>query len=246
MLPAVKQLGLLVLLLLVGVLVWFLLPPAASERPDLGTVDGGVDEPSEEPPAELDEPLGEASMAPWEWGKRPSPEQAREWRERMRRMREEWMALSPEERQRRMAERAERMVTIRSLDGTPADLEPVDLMGPIREVGGAIHQCVEGKGGWREFWAAARRAAPDAGPGGRRAPTVSFEVDPEGSLDPDTLVLDPPPPEGYAECFTEAWTTAEVPRPNTEVHVEVRFGPPPGARPPFGGRPGERPRSPNP
>ena len=42
---------------------------------------------------------------------------------------------------------------------------------------------------------------------------------------------DPPPPESFVPCFVDAWNAVELPPPDAEVRVEVRFGGSRGRRP---------------
>lgn len=155
--------------------------------------------------------------ADWE---RLSPEERRAKRLEMRR---EWMEMTPAERAERRAQRAARRIQVTPTgDGEPA-LEPIDVMTTLREVRPQIRECVQNNGGWRQFREAmAASANPDAGPGARGGMTLAFDVTAEGAV--DGLAMNPPPPEGFADCFTDAFGGLEMPAPGAGAHVEMSLG----------------------
>lgn len=146
-----------------------------------------------------------------------SPEERRAKR---REMRERWQNMPPEERrERRLARAARRVKVLATGEGEP-DLEAVDVMDSVREVRPQIRECVQDNGGWRALREAAAAGVPDGGPRGPM--TVAFDVSADGTV--SGVDMQPPPPEGFAQCFQSAFQSIQLPPPNSDARVEVQLG----------------------
>lgn len=156
------------------------------------------------------------SRADWE---RLTPEERRAKRLEMRR---EWLQMTPAERAERRAQRAARRVRVSALGEEEPALEPVDVMNTVREVRPQIRDCVQQNGGWRQFREQmAASASPDAG-AGNRGMSLAFDVLADGSV--GDLAMNPPPPEGFSDCFTSAFDGLEMPAPGADARVEIQLG----------------------
>jgi len=159
------------------------------------------------------------SRADWE---NLSQEQRRAKRLKMR---EEWQQMSAAERAERRARRASRRVQVTAIgEGEPA-LEPIDVMNTVREVRPQIRDCVEENGGWQQFREQmAASANPDGGGGGggRGGMNLAFDVLANGEV--GALDMNPPPPEGFSDCFNDAFQGLEMPPPGSDARVEIQFG----------------------
>lgn len=161
----------------------------------------------------------EFSRADWE---RLTPEERRAKRLEMR---EEWQRMTPAERAERRARRAARRVQVSALGDEEPALEAVDVMNTVREVRPQIRDCVEQNGGWQQFREQMAASANPDGGGGGRGMNLAFDVMANGQV--GDLAMNPPPPEGFSDCFTNAFSGLEMPAPGADAHVEIQFG---GAR----------------
>lgn len=148
-----------------------------------------------------------------------TPEQRRAKRLEMR---EEWQQMTPAERAERRARRAARRVQVSALGDEEPALEPVDVMNTVREVRPQIRDCVEQNGGWRQFREQMAASANPDGGAGRRGMSLAFDVMANGDV--GELQMNPPPPEGFSDCFTNAFSGLEMPAPGADAHVEIQFG----------------------
>ncbi len=222
--------GVMVLLVVGLAVLWWLAtrPEAPAEEEDAPARDGRpadayerwayLDEaPAEEP---TDEPAEGPANDPEAAARRARFEARRAaWQERWRRA----VEIAP------LGERAPRI--------TPDAIR--EALAPSRE---RLRECVGESGGWRGLfearraqWAERREAepAPEGGRGRRgRGPRsrVSFDVRPDGSVDPSSLRFDPPMPEAYAACFEEHFLSLQLEGAGDGASVELPMGPPGGRR----------------
>lgn len=130
------------------------------------------------------------------------------------------LAGPPTEREARREERRERWR--RGVDIVPLgpaapgfDADALrDALDPGRE---ALRQCVRDAGGWRAMRGA--RGGPERGgnegrgpEGGDRRPrrTASFDVRPDGTVDPGSVELEPAMPEPFDACFRTFFASARL------------------------------------
>lgn len=138
-------------------------------------------------------------------------------------------------------ERWRRAVTIAALGARPPAFTPDairEALAPARE---RLRECVTESGGWRGLFEARRaqwaaRLAAEPAPAGGEPPArprsrVSFQVRPDGTVDPATLAFDPPMPDAYRPCFEAHFTSLRLDDAGDGARVELPMGPPRGARP---------------
>ncbi len=132
----------------------------------------------------------------------------------------------PEGREARREERRERWR--RSVDIVPlGPSEPGfdadglrEALSPGRE---ALRQCVGEAGGWRVMREASR---PPEGGGPPPRRTASFDVRPDGTVDPDTVGFTPPMPEPFDACFRTFFASARLDGVGADgARVEMPMGP---------------------
>ncbi|MCB9592778.1 MAG: hypothetical protein H6719_08600 [Sandaracinaceae bacterium] len=119
-----------------------------------------------------------------------------------------------------------------------------EALTPSRE---RLRECIGESGGWRSFFEARRAqwmerraqapadgeprpGAPGEGRGRGRGPRshVSFDLRPDGTVNPESLAFDPPMPEAFAPCFEEHFLSLHVEGAGDGASVELPMGPPGG------------------
>lgn len=140
----------------------------------------------------------------------PDPDDP-QWEARRQRRREQWRSR----------------VDIAPLGENVPDIDPDAIGDALRENRPALRECIEESGGWRamrEARTAAReplQGPPVEGQRRRRGGRVLFDVRPDGTVDRETLEMDPPMPEPFTECFTEFFGNLELEGAGDGARVEL-------------------------
>lgn len=208
-----------VILVGLGGLAWWLLRPEEEvvQQEDVEDDVGG--------PADLDEWIFDDS-AP---ARDERPERASGARETTR----ERFVPDPndpqwEARRQRRREQWRSRVDIAPLGENAPDIDPDAIGEALRENRPALRECIEESGGWRamrEARTAARESEPEQPPAEgerrRRGGRVVFDVRPDGTVDRDTLQMDPPMPEPFTDCFTNFFGNLELEGAGDGARVEL-------------------------
>jgi hypothetical protein len=149
-------------------------------------------------------------------------------------------------------------VDIASLGPSAAGIEPDQIreaLSPGRE---ALRVCIRDAGGWRALREARRSergssgsaegaatgSEEGAGRRGRSRRRVSFDVRPDGTVEPDSVEMTPPIADAFDPCFRTFFASARFDTVGDDgARVELPMGPPGGRRGRFsgdGGVPGDR------
>ena len=166
----------------------------------------------------------------------------------------EWQA-----RRERWQERWRRAVSIVSLGPSAPGIEPEQIRGALSPGRDALRGCIRDAGGWRALREARRAergtengealtaADGEEGSGrrgGRSRRRVSFDVRPDGTVEPNSIEMAPPVADAFDPCFRTFFSSARFEAVGEDgAHVELPMGPPGGRGGRFsgdGGVPGER------
>jgi hypothetical protein len=147
-----------------------------------------------------------------------------------RRRERRWDRDSPEwqERRARWEARWREMVDIAALGPNEPALDADAVRAALSPGREALRECIGEHGGFRALRRSVRGDDADAGPPGRR--TATFDVGSDGTVDPSTLVMDPPMPAPFAQCFETFFTSATFEDAGDGARIEVPMGPPGGGR----------------
>ena len=180
--------------------------------------------------AELDEELEEQAAWEEDWMlEPPEPEETRARGDREARPGErggrrpdrgfpEW-----QERRERRLERWRSAVDIAPLGPEPPRFDADAIREALRPGRAALSSCIDEAGGWRAMREAVRGAR---GEGERRRArrTVTFDVTSDGSVDAESVVMQPPMPAPFGACFQTFYASGRFAEAGDGARVEVPMG----------------------
>lgn len=129
-----------------------------------------------------------------------------------------------EERRERWRERWRQRVEIVSLGPSSPTLDPDSIREALAPGRDALRACIREGGGWRALRRADRPPRPEPAAEGetadgedaprrrrrRQRRSVSFDVGPDGTVDPESVVLEPPMPAELDGCFRTYFSSAQL------------------------------------